>query len=760
MKKWLLLAGVFFLGFFSMREVHAEDANKDNPPSHIKLDGIFAIPSDGSSSSTVIPGETGDVVEITDNGNNRSGAIWSTGNNLMDLSKDFEASMFIYFGGNQKEAADGMAFVLHNDMAMTTTTLKGDGAKLGVWDTKNGGTNWINNSFAVEFDTNYNDVFDRGVKDKDKTKDHIAWNFPGQRNAYEDSGIIINKTRALKHQDLQYAEGNGLTYDQWHPFKVSWKANATGGNLTYQLDNLPAVTVSIPLTTFNFQNGSTSVYWGFTGATGARTEMNRVVFEKVPGLVEAGVEEKIVNQEGDSVAGTEVFSGEKLSYELTGNYLSGKQDWLNVLAKTKINDNVTYVPGSLTLQKADGSMVALPDSAWNGKELTVSLQNLNLTQNKATLRFDATVNPVTEKVAVSESATFVGTNYLANGAGVDFTINKIAETIHLEQGGTVQKILVGEDYKATVQWSSGNQLGSLFQPILSGNGQEAFKKENPVAGELNTFEQVISGKYLVPGNNTLQYRMTPEGSTDEILSEPLTIHTGYAPEIDSEDAGKAIEIEPSEEYTLKGEWSDMDSDVSDLYYVINNEAPVLFEEDVPNSPNKGEPVAFETTIPSEARTERVITFYSVDNDGFRSNLQRVTVNSGTLSITFPDELHFTGEVGDIGIEPEAFVFRVVDTRGGNKVIRWKIKIKLLDDFKRQDGQVLKGSLTYTNFFSGDDPVNIEKGQVTEIFLNRFISSPVNRDYTGDILGLKLDVYDSAYTGSYSSNLEWIVENSP
>jgi hypothetical protein len=106
---------------------HVKAANNGNPPFKIDLTGIFVTPATGSNSSVI----GGNIVQVTPDTANQKGGIWSTEANKMDLTKDFKASMYIYFGNRGANAADGMAFVMHNDSRGTNAISPHSGSGLG-----------------------------------------------------------------------------------------------------------------------------------------------------------------------------------------------------------------------------------------------------------------------------------------------------------------------------------------------------------------------------------------------------------------------------------------------------------------------------------------------------------------------------------------------------------------------------------------------------------------------------------------------------
>ncbi|MEV2910805.1 hypothetical protein [Paenibacillus larvae] len=80
------------------------------------------------------------------------------------------------------------------------------------------------------------------------------------------------------------------------------------------------------------------------------------------------MKETITRQDGSVVeSGAPVYKGEELTYTIHAKYLSGIQDWKDIILKTVLNDNVTYIPNSMTGTLPNGTTGALDDSWWSGQ---------------------------------------------------------------------------------------------------------------------------------------------------------------------------------------------------------------------------------------------------------------------------------------------------------------------------------------------------------------------------------------------------------
>ncbi|MBC1944799.1 hypothetical protein HCA00_03460 [Listeria booriae] len=517
MKKKISFVFLVFL-LFCLAPHQAFANNADSPPTGIKLEDIFQVPSGANSS--VIPQEGLDVVEITPDSKNQAGAIWNTPNNMMDLTKDFEASMYMYFGDKGAKAADGMAFVMQADKNGNEAFRTGEGARLGVWDSTKAGE-WglaITNSFAVEFDTYFNSDFDEGLN---KNYNHIAWNFPGKKEAYLDSGFPF-KSRSLVHRDLRYPANSYLSDDQWHPFEVKW--NAATQTLTYKFDVLNPVSVPIDVQSVF---GTTEVYWGFTGSTGGSFANNRVVFEKVPGLVEGEITEEIMDQEGKSVKNQDTYSGDILTHELKATYLSGKVDWKKVVLNKRLNEHVNFKPGTLRQVNEDGEETFLSDVYFKDNELKYPVGTLSEKNAEKTIRFDVEVNDVEQNTTVTETSVAKGENYTTHTEEFPYNIKKnAAPKIKLTQSGEIISVKQEESFQLKGTWSDrDSQSVSIYYQIDDNEPVLALSEQpNPMLGEENNFSIPIETDLIDSGEHEIKvYAIDDDGAKSNIDKLTLRI---------------------------------------------------------------------------------------------------------------------------------------------------------------------------------------------------------------------------------------------
>lgn len=400
------------------------------PPGGINLEGVFTTPP--NSDSQVYQGT--DVrmqyVVISEEKKDQIGAIWSTPTNKMDLAEDFETKMYIYFGNQGGKAADGMAFVMHNDpRGVDSLGLKG--ASIGVWAEGNYGApldGAIQNSFAVEFDPHFNNEFDGDLK----RNTHIAWNYPAKQSSYKDKKHTwpTANERVLIHNDVQYP-GN-ISNGMWHSFTIKWETESS--QLTYQFDEQSAVVV--PINVFDVFNPAgditwdRTVYWGFTGSTGAQFETNLVAFDEIPGLIQGEVSEDAVLKEsysaspaienlaqtGESIKDKIVLQHALIENSITVEYLGGRSEvWQDVIVQKTLSGCLAYQADTLEISTDGGdhfTKLENDSQYWEGEKLILPVGDLTAQRNKIVIRFQSKVKGVEENTEVTAGGTWAdGLNY-------------------------------------------------------------------------------------------------------------------------------------------------------------------------------------------------------------------------------------------------------------------------------------------------------------------------------------------------------------
>lgn len=174
---------------------------------------------------------------VTSSTTNQSGAVWY--NAKANLNNPFDFSFNIYLGNNDA-AADGMAFLMHNDPRGQAAfgTL---GGSMGY-----AGTNKISPSLAIEFDT-----YDNGAGWGDIAGDHTAFVVNGNMAAPLVPATCLNSAC------------NNYEDDGQHPVRIKWDPATQVLELYVDEQLVQSYTGDIINTIFG---GNPNVYFGFTGA--------------------------------------------------------------------------------------------------------------------------------------------------------------------------------------------------------------------------------------------------------------------------------------------------------------------------------------------------------------------------------------------------------------------------------------------------------------------------------------------------------------
>ncbi|MBC1234556.1 immunoglobulin-like domain-containing protein, partial [Listeria booriae] len=231
------------------KQVYATKAESKLKSNLEKNQGSF---SDVTDYFSVVTGANSSVekntVTITPFESWQKGGIWSDEENKVDLTKSFHLEAELYMG-NDPDSADGIAFVMQNDIRGKTALGENAGA-LGVY-----GTNYIKNALAIEVDTYLNGGdYDRGVS----KRNHIA--------------ITVPNTVPARHEALTELPNDEILADgQYHPISFDWNASTKTLSYTYR-----SYTGSYVVNDLQETFGGTEVIFGFTGSTGVNKTLQQL----------------------------------------------------------------------------------------------------------------------------------------------------------------------------------------------------------------------------------------------------------------------------------------------------------------------------------------------------------------------------------------------------------------------------------------------------------------------------------------------------
>lgn len=180
----------------------------------------------------------------------------------LDLNQYFQIEFDIYFG-DKDQGADGIAFVIHNDIRQFDAYgAWGEGLGYGRFN-PHGSGNSIEPSIAVEFDTyqNYNQ--------KDPVSDHIA---------YLENGSSLH-TNYWNNGDDNF----DLEDDYLHSFFFRWDPSKK--EIKVFLDGKEVYSGKRDLINDIF-HGQTRVIWGFTASTGRKHNLQYFCLKRFAQLIE------------------------------------------------------------------------------------------------------------------------------------------------------------------------------------------------------------------------------------------------------------------------------------------------------------------------------------------------------------------------------------------------------------------------------------------------------------------------------------------
>ncbi|RDI04453.1 L-type lectin-domain containing protein, partial [Flavobacterium sp. AG291] len=230
--------------------------HKKNIEFRISLLGIFLIFS-VSAFAQLTPSFIGSATStgtncytITTNTQSNSGAAWY--NNPIDLSQDFDIVFDAFFGANAG-GADGMAFILKST---ANPVLGAVGGQLGYGNLPE------SPSMAIEFDTYTNSNWG------DPAYDHIAIHKAGNVSHLTSDNLVAPVQASTTSTNIKD--------NQQHEVKILWRAATHTLTVVFDCQVRIVYDNQIIISVFG---GYPTVYFGFTGSTGALSNQQSVCFK-------------------------------------------------------------------------------------------------------------------------------------------------------------------------------------------------------------------------------------------------------------------------------------------------------------------------------------------------------------------------------------------------------------------------------------------------------------------------------------------------
>lgn len=185
-------------------------------------------------------------IQLTPNALNQAGAWWSGAPIDLALNADFTFSAYL---GNVDSGADGITLAFRNP---ASGTLGVGGGSLGYG--KSGGSGGVGQSVALELDTAQS-------SSADPAADHLAFNSNGSVDHNLGSPISLPN----------------LEDGAYHTVRLVWTASSQ--NAAIYVDGTLRASGAIDIATYT---GTAKPIWGFTGATGSASNLQKVCLQSVP----------------------------------------------------------------------------------------------------------------------------------------------------------------------------------------------------------------------------------------------------------------------------------------------------------------------------------------------------------------------------------------------------------------------------------------------------------------------------------------------
>jgi len=279
------------------------------------------------------------VAVVADDTNSMYGSMWAK--QKLDLTQPFTTTMYLFMfhkSGNNTatDLADGMTFVLQND-PRGTSAIGSDGEGLGVYGSRYYSSAnpvaVISNSVAIEFD-----LYPNGYASL--PNDHFV-NDPVVGDTNGNCALVFPKA-PLGYTRIETTDHqNSFSFPKqraWLPFSVTWTPSGSGGTLTYVF-NGTSKSVNIPSVSSTF--GGSSVYWGFTGATGGQSSVLAAAITGLPAIYPS---KEVASTSAAGQNGATVKVGDLITYQI--NYANDSPTSATVAISDTLDSGLDYVSSS------------------------------------------------------------------------------------------------------------------------------------------------------------------------------------------------------------------------------------------------------------------------------------------------------------------------------------------------------------------------------------------------------------------------------
>ncbi|MGL4694505.1 lectin-like domain-containing protein [Enterococcus larvae] len=750
------------------------------PTDSISLSDVFRSPI-GSGPNLM---DEGRVLQIV-GGNSQTGAIWSK--RKINLLRDFSFTSYIYLGnGNNgtttsnSTVADGITMAFQNDPRMETTpnTVVGPGgAGLGIYSVNSANSsNFIRNAIALEFDPFNNGNIDSNVS---TSGGHIAVMIPAGRNDQSANrthhGLLVAPTNSATAADR-------MSNDTWRTLDIRW--DAATRTLHYTIDGFGSNSYTVA--NLNTAFGGTSVYWGFTGATGQLMMDARIAMTEIPGNTTHDL--KVQNITQSSAIDTTVKAFKNDTVRFTDSIVPDEDAILSgdgASVVINLPEGLAYKSGTVFF---DGNPV--DDSQLEISNQTIKLSNLQLTTSRSyDLTFDAEVTTDDDDISlptIVEVFSASGAAWGISGEAVVTIPNIGSVTFHyLNDSGTP---IAGVNSKTIY-----GELGEGFSESPQAIPYYAYDRtEGSATGNFTDTPQTVNFYYkrnqvsltvrfVDEEDNNLRtpitqlkdvvsiVDLTGDTAITAVIDDLLGDHYEVIARPDDEDRLEIPETNITVKYVFK------QTDISSVLTVefVNEVNQVLSGYTVIIDAQIGD------TINLLQQPNVTAQLANLETAGYEiaerpSNETAVAINAATVTVQYkirgllsltsvPSALDFgslTYNATAKRVENPYFDENLVvtDTRASAED-GWHLTATLSVPMKNQDGKILNNALRYV--YNGDE--TILDSNAVPVYLNTTGAAGVLNisDTWGDSAGtdgvkLQIESSDIVYTGDYVGVITWKV----
>nr|WP_242542159.1 hypothetical protein [Vagococcus sp. DIV0080] len=739
--------------------------------------------------------EEAGVATLTSGAGHRA-ALWSSPNNLMDMSEDFRLVTFVNQSSESQTPSDGLVFVMQAKTASDPVWYTHHNQAMGAYPTVGGGVNGaastltkkgIPRSFAIEFDLYVNaktsaaaadafDAYSSSIGSLQVKGQHIANTYPGSDSAYIDTRFssggllpVSYNTRLQQHWNVQ----NNLTLSDgnWTKLEVNWIA-ATA-QLSYRTSSetrgYDSGWLQMNPTTIKEQlglPGNQYAYWGFTGYSGNLNPVTqKAIFQQIPGLVDADVLYVVNDVNGNSIdSGSTIKGNTELEVVLVGSYKGGRTTWKNVDIASLIPEQFEIIPNTTQMMPPGSNDLAeltnlADEEVWIGNQLYVSekIEELNLTSPKVAVKFKVRAKNQTANVVMTSK--FRGSTMIEESEPFNLTIEEDQFELGITTPEEGQVFLNDiEEFPVVFDWR--NASGAVTATVsVDDTLIETIEDLQP------TIEMVTQSVPLIETFKTLDFgshtiTVTLTNVFNETVTRSITFKKEDTPRLTvATEADKITNLLGSNiHFDLT--WLDEDSSLFNVYMKVNDGEEQIIASDINTNELSYD---FETSSEDIVSGDYKFEFYVKDDSGHTSNVESITPVVLKGGVYFSDEpIDFQKEELVLGSGVQKVTLSPISVIDSTKSENpWNLQVSLEENFYYEGlfGIKLFAPANFLTYRTEDSIATIDT--VGSIIYNHqsLNRQPVVISQEGKN-GFYVDITKSLHSGTYKGTIIWRLENAP